>query len=102
MRHAGTGFMMVKRKVFERLSKHVPSYRISTKKNSQGDFLKPIVEEFFDTSIDETGALLSEDYHFCDLWNKHGGEVFVDLSVELKHIGTHVFEGDITKFNFIL
>tara|TARA_R100001510_G_C7627462_1_gene187028 strand:+ start:380 stop:1201 length:822 start_codon:yes stop_codon:yes gene_type:complete len=100
VRHAGTGFMLVKRKVFERLSNHVPTYRTCTKKDSRGDFLKPLTKQFFDTSIDETGALLSEDYHFCDLWNKHGGEVFVDLDVELKHVGTHVFEGNIADFNF--
>lgn len=94
VRHAGTGFMMIKREVFEKLSKHVPEYRSSTLQDPAGNYIKPIAKQFFDTSIDSTGALLSEDYHFCELWRKHGGQVFVDPSINLKHIGNHVFECD--------
>ena len=94
VRHCGTGFMMIKREVFEKLLKHVPEYRSSTLQDPSGQYVKPIVKQFFDTSIDETGALLSEDYHFCELWRKHGGKVFVDLNIHLKHIGSHAFEGD--------
>lgn len=96
VRHAGTGFMMIKREVFEKLEQHVPEYRSSTLQDPTGKYIKPLVRQYFDTSIDETGALLSEDYHFCELWNKHGGKIFVDLSIHLKHIGTHAFEGDLT------
>ena len=95
VRHAGTGFMLVKRKVFERLSNHVPTYRTCTKKDSRGDFLKPLTKQFFDTSIDETGCLLSEDYHFCALWRKHGGKVYASTKLKFNHIGTHIFGGSI-------
>jgi hypothetical protein len=95
VRHAGTGFMLIKREVFEKLEQHVPEYRSSTLQDPTGKYIKPTVRQYFDTSIDNTGALLSEDYHFCELWNKHGGKVFVDLSIHLKHIGTHAFEGDL-------
>ena len=94
VRHVGTGFMMIKRKVFEKLLNHVPEYRSSTLQDPSGQYIKPLVKQFFDTSIDEQGALLSEDYNFCELWRKHGGKVFVDLSIHLKHIGYHAFEGD--------
>jgi len=97
VRHCGTGFMMIKRKVFEKLSKHVLEYRSSTLQDPSGQYIKPIVKQFFDTSIDETGALLSEDYNFCELWRKHGGKVFVDPNIHLKHIGYHAFEGDTTE-----
>ena len=33
VRHSGTGFMMIKREVFEKLSPHVPEYRSSTLKD---------------------------------------------------------------------
>lgn len=95
LRHGGTGFMMIKREVFKRLSNHVKTYRTSTKKDEAGNFVKPYVHQFFDTSIDETGALLSEDYHFCELWRKHGGKVYADPNIKLKHIGTHTFEGEL-------
>jgi|TARA_X000001388_G_scaffold64466_2_gene50698 hypothetical protein len=96
IRHAGTGFMMIKREVFKKLKEHVPEYRSSTLQDPTGKYIKPIVRQYFDTSIDSTGALLSEDYHFCELWAKHGGKIFVDPSIHLKHIGTHSFEGDLT------
>jgi len=95
VRHGGTGFMLIKRKVFEKLAPHVPEYRASTKQNEKGEFVRPLVKQFFDTSIDETGCLLSEDYHFCALWRKHGGKVFANTKLKFNHIGTHIFGGSI-------
>ena len=96
VRHGGTGFMLIKRKVFEDLMPHVPTYRISTHKEN-GEYVKPLTHEFFATSIDETGALLSEDYHFCDLWRKHGGKIYANPFIKLEHVGTYVYGGDILK-----
>jgi hypothetical protein len=95
VRHGGTGFMLIKREVFEKLAPHVPEYRSSTKQNADGGFDKPLTRQFFDTSIDETGCLLSEDYHFCALWRKHGGKVYASTKIKFNHIGTHIFGGDI-------
>ena len=95
VRHGGTGFMLIKREVFEKLAPHVPEYRASTKQNAEGKFAKPLTKQFFDTSIDETGCLLSEDYHFCALWRKHGGKVFANTKLKFNHIGTHIFGGSI-------
>jgi len=96
VRHGGTGFMLIKRKVFEDLMPHVPTYRVSTHKEN-GEYVKPLTHEFFATSIDETGALLSEDYHFCDLWRKHGGKIYANPFIKLEHVGTYVYTGDIVK-----
>jgi hypothetical protein len=97
VRHGGTGFMMIKREVFEKLKDHVPTYRMSTVKNSEGEFVKPLTHEFFATSIDETGALLSEDYHFCDLWRKHGGKIYANPFIHLEHVGTYVYTGNLLR-----
>jgi hypothetical protein len=60
IRHGGTGFMLIKRKVFEDLMPHVPTYRTSSFKDPEtGEYAKPLTHEFFATSIDHTGALLS-------------------------------------------
>jgi hypothetical protein len=95
IRHGGTGFMLIKKSVLETLKEHTPTYRIGSYKDDQGEYVHPLTHEFFATSIDETGALLSEDYHFCDLWRKHGGSVFADPFIKLDHVGTNVFSGDI-------
>lgn len=98
VRHGGTGFMMINRRVFETLLPHVPSCRVSTiRDRATGDYLQPLTPEFFATSIDETGALLSEDYHFCALWRRHGGKVHAQPFVKLGHVGNYVYTGDLIK-----
>lgn len=97
VRHGGTGFMMIKRKVFEELAPHVPTYRTSTLKDENDEYVKPLTHEFFATSIDETGALLSEDYHFCELWRKQGGKIYAAPAIKLEHVGTYAYTGDILK-----
>jgi hypothetical protein len=98
VRHGGTGFMLIKRGVFEELIPHVPTYRTSSFQNPEtGEYDKPLTHEFFATSIDASGALLSEDYHFCELWRNHGGKIHAHPFIKLHHVGTYVFGGDILQ-----
>jgi len=97
VRHGGTGFMLIKRHVFEKLKDHVPTYRTSTIKNQEGEYQFPLTHEFFATSIDHTGAMLSEDYYFCELWRKHGGKIFVNPFIRLEHVGTYAYSGNIVR-----
>jgi hypothetical protein len=97
VRHGGTGFMLIKRTVFEQLQDHVPTYRTSSVKDQDGNYPNPLIHEFFATSIDHTGALLSEDYHFCELWRKHGGRIYANPFLKLEHVGTYVYTGDVVK-----
>lgn len=97
VRHGGTGFMLIKRGVFELLAPYVPTYRVSSFQDEQGNYVKPLTHEFFATSIDASGALLSEDYHFCELVREHGGSIHAHPFIKLNHVGTHIFGGDILK-----
>jgi hypothetical protein len=98
VRHGGTGFMLIKREVFQHLAPHVPTYRVSSFQDpNTGEYAKPLTHEYFATSIDESGALLSEDYHFCELWRKHGGKIYAHPFVRLTHTGTYTYDGDILK-----
>lgn len=98
VRHGGTGFMLIKRGVFDHLKPHVPTYRVSSFVDPEtGEYQKPLTHEFFATSIDASGALLSEDYHFCELVRKHGGEVWANPFIRLTHTGTYVYDGNILK-----
>lgn len=93
--HAGTGFMLIQRSVFEKLSPFVKEYRFSTIKNNDGEMPK-LVKEFFALDIvGEHKYLLSEDYFFCNLWRQHGGKVYADLSVRLSHFGSYEYKGDL-------
>lgn len=87
VRESGTGFMLIKREVFELLSDKVPEYA----SNQFGENVGAKIKEYFATSI-EDGLLLSEDYHFCRLYRRHGGTVYLDTTIKLQHVGTYVYE----------
>lgn len=98
-RHAGCGFMMIRRDVFSTLTPHLAkdqSYRrIDVGSNVPiGDSVKHL---FFETMIDPTtGTYISEDYAFCARWRSIGGEIWVDLESKFTHVGPWAFKGDFT------
>jgi glycosyltransferase involved in cell wall biosynthesis len=85
-----TGLMAIKREVFELLEPHCPKYALN---GPDGRFdTENMVTEFFATSI-QNGILLSEDYHFCNLYRSLGGKVYAAPWVRVDHVGTYVFNG---------
>ena len=55
-----------------------------------------MISEYFTTSIERpTNILLSEDYHFCKLARDNGIKVWAAPWVQLAHIGTYAFEGQL-------
>ncbi len=99
VRNAGTGLMLIKRRVFEILKDHVPAYKNNmTMQNQSLRVQDNLIYEYFATSIDpEHNVLLSEDYHFCQLWKKTGGEVFIAPWADLTHNGTYEFSGHFAR-----
>lgn len=96
--NGGTGFMLIKRRVFQKLKSHVPTYTNDMKAVVDQDSKKEVIHEFFDTSIDEeTNRLLSEDYHFCKLARAHGFKVYAAPWASLVHTGTYNFNGQLTR-----
>ena len=94
--NGGTGFMLIKREVFEKLADTVPSY-INDVNDLAGNLKAEKILEFFATSIEpETNRLLSEDYHFCRIWRQAGGTVWAAPWAHLAHIGSYIFEGALT------
>jgi hypothetical protein len=47
--------------------------------------------QFFQFTTDDEE--IGEDYLFCDRWRAIGGEVWVDPSIELKHVGSSEYAG---------
>ena len=94
--NGGTGFMIIKREVFEKLADKVPSY-VNDVNDLAGNMGAEWIKEYFATSIEPgTNRLLSEDYHFCKLWRDNGGTVWAAPWAHLSHIGSYVFEGALT------
>lgn len=95
--NGGTGFMLIKREVFEQLADKVPAY-INDVTDLSGSIKQEEIKEYFATSIEKgTRRLLSEDYHFCNIWRKAGGKVWAAPWVNLGHIGTYLFEGQLLR-----
>ena len=93
VKHIATGFMMIQRNVFDKMFVAFPS----TKYTDDVSFLEPHENEFayalFDCCV-EDGHYLSEDWVFCSRWAKMGGEVWIDVSINLTHTGIESFSGN--------
>lgn len=93
----GTGFLCIKRSVFERFQAAYPDqmYAPDHNRTSAFDGHRQICA-FFDTVIDpETKRYLSEDYMFCQWCRKIGLTVWLLPWPALKHMGTYVFTGSL-------
>ena len=94
-RHAGTGFLLIKRQVFRRLIEAYPETRYRAIQVYPAPAASEHQYALFDCSVDpETGIYLSEDYAFCRRWRQIGGEIWLDLQSKLAHVGAHSYRGD--------
>ena len=93
VKHLATGFMMIHRETIEKMFKAFPS----TKYTDDVGFLEGNENDYayalFDCSV-EYGHYLSEDWTFCERWNRMGGEIFVDVTINLVHTGIEDFNGN--------
>ena len=88
----GTGFLLMKRDVFEKLDSH-PAVRAFANDIGLPAELNQYMKTYFDTAVRE-GRYYSEDWTFCENWRDLGGQVWVDKRVLLRHTGTYVFDGN--------
>lgn len=87
VKYIGCEFMMIKRETIDLLQKAFPSTKY-TNKNS------PQVESYalFDCGVEE-GGYMSEDQMFCSRWQKLGGNIMVDVTINLSQSGSEHFNG---------
>jgi hypothetical protein len=95
--YAGTGFLAIRRSVFERMIDHYSELRY-THEHKGGDPLEGSRwrSALFNCMIDkDTGFYLSEDFSFCRRWTEMGGEIWVDYTSRLEHVGVMVYRGNL-------
>ena len=99
----GTGFMMVKREVFDKMKEAYPTIQYKPDHVGQANFDGTrYIHAYFDTVIDSKDSIvgggseryLSEDYMFCQMWRKIGGEIYLCPWMKTQHIGTYAFTGN--------
>jgi hypothetical protein len=82
---AGTGFMLIKRQVFEKLVGKVETYK--------NDANEEINEFFFLKKHPETQKQMSEDYTFCHVCRENGIDIHIAPWAAFAHVGTYNFRG---------
>jgi hypothetical protein len=83
-----TGFMKIKRVVFEKIMAAHPELvyeDITTGKKTYN---------FFGMYIDK-GKWYGDDYGFCKLWTDLGGQLWILPNITLTHSGSKVYEGNL-------
>lgn len=91
---AGTGFMLIRRCVFERLAEAMPELTYTEVRHTGEE--RPMTA-FFE-HIRLNGRRWSEDFAFCDRWRSIGGEVWMVPNINLGHWGAHVWRGSIDEY----
>jgi hypothetical protein len=100
VRYAGTGFLMIRRHVLEKMCAHPDYAPLKFLHEHSLDALAGSPNRFalFECMIDPaTGTYLSEDFAFCKRWTDIGGEIWADLDSRLDHVGASVFRGDMAS-----
>jgi hypothetical protein len=94
--HSPTGFMMIKRSVFEKMIKHYGNSMVIEQDqvmNGKNERLTNFYN-FFDTMyLPEKKHYLGEDFAFCKRWKDIGGECYAWVNDYISHIGEHQYTG---------
>lgn len=95
---SATGAMMLTREVIVKLREKYKEALHCVNDISPGTHPVKEYVAIADCMIDpETRRYLSEDYALCRKQQHTGGEIYVDLTSGMCHIGTMTYEGDIRK-----
>jgi len=95
---APTGFMAIKRDVFDKMAEAYPGLGSWVE---EPDGSKRGIWRFFDTMVEPDpksphfSRYLSEDYAFCRRWRDAGGKIYVDVECRLGHLGQRMYEGEL-------
>lgn len=95
----GTGFMMIKREVFDKYKEEYPHLSYKPDHHGQANFDgSREIHAYFDAAIDANSKrYLSEDYFFCQNYRNIGGKVWLCPWMRTQHIGTYPFTGDMPR-----
>ena len=96
----GTGFLLFKRQVYEKLIAAHPECKY-VDDVGLGKQYEPMMYSIFDCKIDEKGHYLSEDWLFCRRWQSLGGEIWAHSKVLLNHVGHYEYAGDLDKLKIM-
>jgi hypothetical protein len=86
---AGTGFLLIKKHVFEKMNSHPAVKRYNNDIGLDPKY-DQYLKTYFDTAVRQN-RYYSEDWTMCENWRDLGGKIWVDKRVLLRHTGTYTF-----------
>lgn len=92
VQHIATGFMLIQRKTIQKMFQAFPS----TKYTDDVKFLTSDENKYayalFDCCV-ENETYYSEDWLFCNRWVNMGGDIYIDITINLNHTGIEDYKG---------
>ncbi len=89
----GTGFLKISRVVFERMIDEHPEWKRRGWPNMP-EKARAWYYRFFSFDPEDPDEI-GEDIGFCREWRRLGGQVWIDPTIKLLHVGEHEYTGDL-------
>jgi len=100
---AGSGFWLVKRKVFQHLIDFGAAPRYRRTVDETAHYGRDFAHDFFRVGVwPETSEYLSEDWWFCREWRRLGGTLYCCFWMKTQHLGLYPFQMDMTAISALL
>jgi len=92
-----TGFLLIKREVFEKIALFNKNLLYINDIDGYGKGSK--IFDFFKVGINpKTKVYDSEDWGFCNLWRSLGEKVYARTDIQLTHWGWYAYKGDFNQW----
>lgn len=92
---AGTGFMMIRRAVFEKMRDEMPEI-VYCDRTESGELFDTAAYFAFEIRDTPWGRMqFSEDFNFCERWRALGGRIWMAPGLKLSHWGANEWKGDL-------
>jgi len=93
VKHIATGFMMLQRDVITQMINQTPQLKYIDDTGFLEEDENQYAYALFNCGV-ANDHYLSEDWLFCERWSKMGGDIFIDVSINLTHTGNVDFKGN--------
>lgn len=87
-----TGFICMRRAMLERMVQHYPDSKFATEHCPKG-YAWDLFDAYWEQEEGGLRQKLGEDYSFCRRWRDMGGQIWVDPSISMGHLGTKIWKG---------
>lgn len=100
---AGSGFWLVKRKVYRMMQDALPEIRYKRAFEEHAHYGRDFAYDFFKVGVwPDTGEYLSEDWWFSRTWRKLGGTLHCCFWMKTHHIGPYLYPCDMAAIADLL